>query len=201
MTSPLDQYLMEKTALFGISGEKARELAGSTAVQLGVAAGLAAAPAVAQKVMNAVTKRHSYNQMLDQNPDLSEARDDNPQQFNNFYNSFHRLNPEFARDPVVSGTYMRQMMAHPEGAGKVIVESLKGREGFSSPGFDAMRQGASAAAKSFPSAYGQAAAPGNPFAAQEQRIKGMELNQKERDLSQKQRNFEDDQRQQDMWRR
>jgi len=182
MTSPVDEYLMEKTALFGISASKAKELAGSTAIQFGVGAAIAAAPAVAQKVMGAITKRHNFNQMLGQNPDLAEARADDPKTFNNFYNSFHRLNPEFASDPTVSGTYMRQMMAHPEGAGKVIVESLRGREGFGTPFGDALRSGASTAAKSFPGAFTDARKPEDPFAVQRQRVEGLGLQAKERDL-------------------
>lgn len=164
MSNPLDDYFKEKTAFFG-SGNKGQlgktfgDIAGSTAVQFGVAAGLTAIGPVAQKITSAVTKRRSYSNMLEQNPDLQDFREDNPKQFNNMYNSFHRINPEFASDPIVSGTYMRQMAAHPEGAGKVIVESLKGREGLGSPFGDALRSGSNAASKGFSGAFAGASKP------------------------------------------
>lgn len=169
MNSPLDEYFMEKEAVGGFGGfaQKAGraadraaptlgELARNSAVQFGVAAALSATAPVAAKVYNAVTKRHSYNRMLEQNPDLRDMRNESPdsaRQFNNMYNSLHSMNPDFARDPTVSGSYMRQMMAHPEGAGKVIVESLRGKP--SSPFGEPFRAGAQAGIKSFGKGFGK----------------------------------------------
>lgn len=123
MSNPLDDYLMEKEAAPRPRGDMMQRV-GDAALSFGVGSALMAAPAVGQKIMNAVTKRRDYNNMMDQNPELADAKAESPQQFNNFYNSLHRQNPTFAKDPVISGTYMNQMMAHPVGAGKVIVESM-----------------------------------------------------------------------------
>lgn len=202
----LDEYFMEKDAFWGALGKAADraaptmgDIAKNTAVQFGVAAGMAAAAPVAAKVYNAVTKRHSYNQMLEQNPDLADARAEDPKQFNNMYNSFHRLNPEFARDPTVSGTYMRQMVAHPEGAGKVIVESLRGREGMGRPFGDVMRAGQQAGQKAFSGTFSEQLKPQpepDPFGPQKQRVEQLGLQIKEHELGQKQRHIEEAQRQQ-----
>lgn len=199
MPNPLDAYFMEKDAL-GFSpatAGKMKDIASSSLVQFGVGAAIMAAPAVAEKIYNAATKRHSYNQMLQQNPELSYARDENPEQFNNFYNSLYRMNPQFARDPVVAGAYMNQMAANPATAGRVVVESTRGVS-TSLPSFgDAWRSGAQAGTKAFGKEYDELTHPKNDgaFAEQERRIKGMELQQKERDLMRKQQDFEGGQRQ------
>lgn len=193
----LDDYFMEKEALFGglgrmaqqaeRSGPRIGEIAGNAAIQFGVAAALAGTAPVAAKVYGAITKRHNYNQMLHQNPDLMDIRDESDasaRQFNNMYNSFHRLNPQFAGDPTVSGTYMRKMMAHPEGAGNVIVESLRGVP--PSPFVETLRAGAGAGTKAFSTGIGERMKRRkegvDPFAAQRQRVEGMGLEAREREL-------------------
>jgi len=149
MSNPVDDYFIEKDAFLGMSAGKLKDVASSSAVQFGVGAAMMAAPAVAEKIYNAATKRHSYNQMLQQNPELSYARDENPEQFNNFYNSLYRMNPQFAKDPVVAGAYMNQMAANPATAGRVVVESMRG-VATSLPTFgEAWRSGAQAGTKAF----------------------------------------------------
>ena len=197
MTNPVDEYFLEKEA-FGLS-PKLRDVAQSSAVQFGVGAALMAAPAAAQKIYQAATKRHNYNMMLEQNPELVGARAENPTQFNNYYNSLHRLNPTFAADPIVGGTYMRQMMNNPEAAGKVIVESMRAFPTPSTPTFgEAWRTGAGAAAKSFGKGL-ERPDEQDPFAAQEQRVRGLGLDVKEHELSQKKQGFEEAKKQQGLF--
>jgi hypothetical protein len=88
------------------------------------AGGMGIASAVG-KTVRAITKKRDFDGMLEANPDLQDYRKSNPTQFNRHYSSFRSLNPRFAGDPVVAGSYMRQMSEYPATAGKTIVESLK----------------------------------------------------------------------------
>ena len=147
MTTPLDDYLLEKQAK-GPGKTRFGRVAGDAAIHFGVAAAMMAAPAAVSKIMHAVNKRRNYSEMLEQNPGLGELREQDTQTFNNFYNSFHRLNPEFATNPTVSGAYMSKMMSSPEAAGQILVESLKSRPQNTMPTFgDAWRSGAGAGSK------------------------------------------------------
>lgn len=125
--NPVDEYLSskEKTALKMpiFSPDEAKRMAvlgASFAGGMGLQKGVA-------KVYRAITKQHDFNSMMQANPDLEEYRAQNPTQFNQHYTSLRRMNPEFASEPTVAGTYMRQMSMNPGSAGKVIVDSLKGR--------------------------------------------------------------------------
>ena len=141
MSNPLDDYLtgrgdMEKQAAsvpvpWGEAfktGLKTMAGGGPVAKAVGggamFAGGMGIASAVGRTIA-AITKKHDFNGMLEANPDLKDARNSNPIQFNRHYSSFRNLNPRFAGDPVVAGTYMRTMSEYPESAGKTIVESLK----------------------------------------------------------------------------
>ena len=123
MSNPVDDYLsMKKEAVnWGQIGHTALEGAAG-----GIAgAGVLALGAAALKALGAMRKRKEFSGMMGANPDLSEFHRENPKQFNQHYNSFRGMNPRFAKDPVVSGTYMRSMSMSPETAGKAIVESME----------------------------------------------------------------------------
>lgn len=130
MTTPLDEYLGTKTAA-GF-GQAFREAAtnpatlGAVAGTSAMAAGLGALGPVAHKILGAITKGRDFRRMMELHPDLAQERERNPELFNQQYSSLRKLNPVFAADPVIAGTYMRQMSLSPEGAGKVLVESLGG---------------------------------------------------------------------------
>lgn len=125
--NPVDEYLAskEKTALKmpNVNLQEAGRLA---TVGAAFAGGLGVQKGVA-KVYRAITKKRDFDHMMQSNPDLEEYRAQNPSQFNQHYTSLRRMNPEFASEPTVAGTYMRQMSMNPGSAGKVIVESLRGR--------------------------------------------------------------------------
>jgi hypothetical protein len=89
------------------------------------AAGIAGIGAAVKSLHTAATKRRDFREMMDLNPDLSEAQGQNPKFFNASYNSLRRLNPAFGKDPVVSGSVMRRMMENPAGAGTILTGTLK----------------------------------------------------------------------------
>jgi hypothetical protein len=145
MTNPVDEYLefveTAKTAnpnqmSFGFGGGAARALrqAGrgiASAAQAAAPAailggGLAMLSGAGAKVYRAAMKNTRFREMMEANPDLEEYHQSNPKQFNQHYDSLYTLNPRFASEPTVAGTYMRQMSMNPSTAGKVVVDSLGG---------------------------------------------------------------------------
>lgn len=143
MSNPIDDALMSKEALglgrmagAAFQGLKrglfdprnAREggKALLTGAMAATGAGMAAGAGVAiQRLNSAATKRRDFREMMDLNPDLSDAQEGNPKFFNASYNSLRRLNPAFGKDPVVSGSIMRRMMENPAGAGTILTGTLK----------------------------------------------------------------------------
>lgn len=125
---PIESYL-EKRAAIGPALSRMAGRLGPAAEQAGVQAGvglaIAGIGAGAIGAFRAITKRRDFKGMLEANPDLQEYHQANPVEFNRHYDSFRTLNPRFSADPVVSGTYLRQMSMNPSSAGKVIVESLE----------------------------------------------------------------------------
>jgi hypothetical protein len=98
----------------------------SNAISGAAAVGLATAAA---KIYQAANKSREFSEMMEVNPDLQEYQEQDPRKFNAHYNSLRRLNPGFAADPVISGTYMRRMSSSPQAAGTFLVESLQNRAG------------------------------------------------------------------------
>ena len=134
MSNPLDDYLEEKTAagfgsfLKSVGAGAAESISGKGLGRLGVQAamvggGVAAARA-GEKAYYAATKKRDFNQMMGANPQLKEHFDENPGRFLQHYNSFRKMNPRYASEPTVSGSYMHQMGLNPAGAGAIIVESI-----------------------------------------------------------------------------
>jgi len=133
--NPLDEYLEKRAArqlfLPGIISPLSRmasrlgPAAEQAGVQAGVGLGIAGIGAGAIGIYRAITKRRDFRGMLESNPDLQEFHQADPVTFNRHYDSLRALNPRYSSDPVVAGTYMRQMSLNPQSAGKVIVESLE----------------------------------------------------------------------------
>lgn len=134
MSNPVDDYLevTEKKAFLEGAARGARrafspEGLGMLAVQsLGVA-GAGALIESARKTYMAATKNQHFKKMLEVNPDLGEAQQQDPKMFNQYYNSLRSLNPQFAADPVVAGSFMRKMTEFPTNAGNILVDSLQKR--------------------------------------------------------------------------
>ncbi len=142
MSNPVDEFLqscdrvgkpMEKSAgpLSGMGqmmgGKFGDELARG-AIQATMGAAVMALGGAAVKTSNAIKKRKSFRDMLEHNADLNEQHQNDPKMFGRHFESFYSMNPAFASDPVVAGTYMRQMSMNPQAAGRTLVESLEARQ-------------------------------------------------------------------------
>lgn len=125
--NPLDEYFAEKKAAdVDFLRHTGNALAGGLGTAVG-AAGVAAVGMAASKIYDAVTKGRDFKQMLQSpfNQDLHELYKSQPSEFNAAFSSLRAMTPEFSKDPMVSGTYMRRMMSFgPTSAGGVILESV-----------------------------------------------------------------------------
>jgi hypothetical protein len=140
MTNPAEKFLVEKRA-FGLGGAaNAAKSVGRAVKPFGQAAGMAMAGGVgaagfaglvgaAGKLFTAATKSRDFRAMLEANPDLKEHQKMDPGGFNRMYSSLHTMAPEFAKEPMVAGYYMRQGMEAPlEGRGQVAVQAMNARK-------------------------------------------------------------------------
>lgn len=134
--NPVEEFLTTKEAawdqqVFKGMGESllkdAPHQLGSALATGTVMAGAAGIGVAANKIYEAVTKRHDFRQMLEYNPDLHEELAKNPKQFNQMFTTLRKFNPQFSADPLVSGHYMRHMASEPATAGRMAVEALEHR--------------------------------------------------------------------------
>ncbi len=136
MSNPLDDYIetreFVKQAGIGDFFRRAvkapafePEQVGSLVKQVGMVAGAGMMMGAAKKLYMAATKSTHHRKMLEVNPDLVEHQRAEPAQFNQHYSSLRNLNPQFARDPVVAGSYMRHMSEMPQNAGAILVDSMQ----------------------------------------------------------------------------
>jgi hypothetical protein len=86
--------------------EAAKGVAGAAAGALA----LAAVPA-AKKIWDSIESRRVFKEMVQLNPGLAQAQQENPMVFNAAYNSLRRLNPVYAGDPMVAGALLERMMS------------------------------------------------------------------------------------------
>jgi hypothetical protein len=91
---------------------------------LAVGGGVAAAGAI----YDAVTKAHDFRSVLEQNPDLAAKHQEDPRLVNRMFSTLRTFNPQFSKDPVVAGSYLRQMVEDPVHAGGKVVETLNFRD-------------------------------------------------------------------------
>jgi len=128
VTTPIDQYEeMRKTAGFTDAFGKAfsgETLGNVAAIGAGTAA-IAGGGIVANKIRMAITKKRDFDAMLHHSPDLVHARNANPELFAQQYTSLRNVSPQFARDPLIAGTYMRNMSEFPGAAGTTLVNAAK----------------------------------------------------------------------------
>lgn len=125
-------------------GHLGAALAGSAGTALGAGA-LAAGGVAASKLYDAATKARDFKGMMGStyNADLHEHYRDRPQQFLEAYSTLRNVNPEFSRDPMIAGTYMRRVMTDmPERAGGYLMEALQHRDKYPAPAHDTFMQGA-----------------------------------------------------------
>lgn len=136
MSNPLEDFLTDygpapETKEANFAGDFGKAMIGglgagaATAVIGGAAVG-------AKHLFQAGTKAKSFRQMLSHNEDLAAHHEQDPRRFNQLYSSLHSMNPDFARDPIVAGTYMRRMVENPLTAGGVLAETVGHRAAFPS---------------------------------------------------------------------
>jgi hypothetical protein len=107
----LEAYL-EKTAGIGdfassvgkYMQQAAPAIVGGTLLTAGIAAGTGVLGQAYDSIKNSVTKARSYKDMLDKNPQLANY---NAEAVQGAFNTLHRFNPEYAGDPLVAGTFVR----------------------------------------------------------------------------------------------
>jgi hypothetical protein len=80
----------------------------------------------AKKIYEAATHGHDFRTMLEHNPDLEEHRRRDPRLFNQHFTSLRNANPQFSADPIIAGTFMRQMAENPLNAGNTVREAISG---------------------------------------------------------------------------
>lgn len=86
----------------------------------------------ARHLYQAATSSRDFRKMLSHNEDLKAHHEADPRRFNQLYSSLRTMNPGFAQDPIVSGTYMRQMLESPMNAGGILANVVPHRDKFPS---------------------------------------------------------------------
>lgn len=150
--NPVDDFLQEKTAFFGSMrsafGNAARQV--PTAIAGGLALGGAGAVVGgvgvgASHLWNAATKAQDFRSMLTQNADLAEHHDQ--KLVNQAFTTLRTFNPDFSKDPLVSGSFVRRIVDSPMGAGGIISEAISARGKGNAPISDMMMHGMEAGVK------------------------------------------------------
>lgn len=148
--NPIEAYLGEKTAAqtslpfggFGHSfgnamrqGLNPSRLGESAAnAVLGAGGAALAAGAVAggvrgvQALYDVATEARDFRAMLENDPDLKRKHEEEPKLVNRMFTTLRTFNPAFTRDPVVAGSYVRQMVEDPMHAGTMATEALNFRD-------------------------------------------------------------------------
>lgn len=135
--TPAEEFLLEKRAL-NLGGIANGALGAGKA--FGTAAGMAAATGAGAaafmgaanlvgKAYSAATKARDFRAMMEANPDLLAHQREDPAGFNRMFTSLRTMAPDFMREPMVAGAYMRQGMEAPiEGRGGVAVQAMNARK-------------------------------------------------------------------------
>ncbi len=128
MSNPVDELLEdEKVAGFGSAASKAwQELPGHMIGAVGMAGAAAMAGGVvsaASHLYDAATKSYDYRAMLHHNPDLAEHP--SPQHVEMAFTTLRSFAPAFSKDPLVAGTYVRQIAESPANAGGLILPAMQ----------------------------------------------------------------------------
>lgn len=182
MSNPFEDFLEEygpveeKTAGFVDSAKGFGRDFGSA---LGFGAATAGASAVigslgiaANKIYGAATKARDFKNMMSFNPDLQEHHDRDPRLFNQMFTSLRNMNPAYSKDPLVAGTYMRQMSESPLTAGGKLTDAIGNRDAFRTPLSRAVEEGMSGAKERLKHHM-----KADPHEALAERLRGMQLHQ------------------------
>lgn len=130
--NPVEEFLEEfgevKQADFA---DVAKSLGGrfGDALLLGAAAAtvgavVTGAGGMATALHTAATKTRDFKGMMDLNPDLHKFHAQDPKMFNQMYTSLRRANKQYSADPLIAGSYMRQMLDSPTHAGGLLENAI-----------------------------------------------------------------------------
>jgi hypothetical protein len=133
VSNPVEEFIGE----FGAQEKTAHPLLDK--MQGGLTHGLGAAVATgvmggvglaASHIFDAATKARDFKSMLEYNPDLAEHHERDPRMFNQMFSSLRTMNPQFSKDPLVAGTYMRRMVEgqHSGNAGGILTDAVQFRD-------------------------------------------------------------------------
>lgn len=130
--NPVEEFLSEKKA-FGMGnamsaakpyGKRVGEAVGMGALTGLGGAAFAGLTVGAAKLYDAATKTRDFNNMMEANPDLAHHHEQDPVGFNRMFTALRAMAPEFTKEPVVAGTYMRNAMENDPGSrGGVAVQA------------------------------------------------------------------------------
>lgn len=127
----LDGVLKTAAASFGemskVMGNGALSLGKGIAVTALGGVGMALASDMYDAARRGLTKTRNYKRMMAANPDLSEKPAETIQ---SIFSTLHRFNPDFASDPLVAGSFVRNHAQLEVGVGldsmKHLVDARKG---------------------------------------------------------------------------
>ena len=133
MKNPVEEFvgMAKRAGAFGAAMKKFPSHmahAGAGAVAAG-AVGLAGAGlgAAVSGIIDAATKGRDFRSMMGANEDLQMHHEQDPKRFNLMFSTLRNVNPEFSKDPLIAGSFMRRMIESPMGIGGIAGEALKHR--------------------------------------------------------------------------
>ena len=114
------QFLEEaKEKLSFLNPEEAMQMLRRSSAAAGIGAGLMAGGYGVHKIVEkihdraeALEKAKNYKEMIEANPELQDASVD-ARMMQRHFGTLHKFNPDYASDPMISGTYVKNSLAYP----------------------------------------------------------------------------------------
>jgi hypothetical protein len=135
--NPVEEFLQVKEAfnlgqLGPVAKSYGKNLGGAMAAGAATGIGGAAFAGLtlgAAKLYDAATKTRDFNNMMEANPDLHQHHQADPAGFNRMFSALRTMAPDFTKEPIVAGTYMRNAMegVDPGQRGVVAVSAARDR--------------------------------------------------------------------------
>jgi hypothetical protein len=129
--NPLEEFLAEKEAAAPAPGAlKGMGHHMGNALAQGVGAGVGGAllvgiGAAASKIYGAATAKRDFRSMMEWNRDLAEA---DQRLVTQSFRTVRKMAPDMSTDPLVAGSFVRQMVQSPEGAAGIMANAITGQK-------------------------------------------------------------------------
>jgi len=134
--NPLEEFLMEKAATFGGPdvakqglGHFGSAMVGAAGVGAGAAMFAAGATTVG-KIYDAATAKRDFRKMLEWHADLGQ---EDQKLVTQAFRTLRQFAPDMSKDPLVSGSLVRHIVAAPQGAAGMIQEAMQGQRNIGRP--------------------------------------------------------------------